>query len=72
MQNIIDNLVFPAPKPGYTEKTFPGQLIFIPKFRDYKTAKKNDFKMNEEKPAEGEKENLLLKEKAKSALLSKN
>ena len=35
MYNFIDNLIFPAPRPGYTTDTLSGKIIFIPKFKDY-------------------------------------
>ena len=36
MQKLIDNLIFPAPRPpGYNESNFPDKLIYIPKKEDY-------------------------------------
>ena len=35
MYSFVDNLIFPAPKPGYSAESFEGKLIFIPKFKDY-------------------------------------
>ena len=37
MYSLIDNLVFPAPKPTYTHEELKDQIIYIPKFRDYNT-----------------------------------
>ena len=35
MYKIIDNLIFPAPKAGYNESSYPEKLIYIPKQSDY-------------------------------------
>jgi predicted HAD superfamily hydrolase len=35
MYKIIDNLIFPAPKAGYNESSYPEKLIYIPKHSDY-------------------------------------
>ena len=35
MYKLIDNLIFPAPKAGYNESSYPEKLIYIPKQSDY-------------------------------------
>jgi hypothetical protein len=35
MYSLIDNLIFPAPKPGYSAESMSTELIYIPKFNDY-------------------------------------
>ena len=32
---MIDNLIFPAPRAGYNESSYPEKLIYIPKHKDY-------------------------------------
>ena len=34
MHRYIDNIIFPAPKSGYTEESLKGKIIFIPRFQD--------------------------------------
>ena len=44
MNQLINNLIFPAPKPaGYTHAEFQDRLIYIPKFKDL-----NQFSTNKE------------------------
>lgn len=35
MHSLIDNLIFPAPKPSYTTDNITGRIMFIPKFTAY-------------------------------------
>ena len=35
MYSLVDKLVFPAPKSGYSSESLKGRLIYIPKFKDY-------------------------------------
>ena len=35
MYNLVDNLIFPAPTPGYDPYKLKNRLIYIPKFKDY-------------------------------------
>lgn len=37
MYSIIDNLIFPSPKPSYTLESLRGKLIYVPKFDNYKS-----------------------------------
>jgi len=37
MYSIIDNLIFPSPKPSYSQESLAGKLIYVPKFENYKS-----------------------------------
>ena len=34
MEYIVESLIFPAPKSGYTHSMLKGELLYIPKFKD--------------------------------------
>lgn len=48
MYSLVDKLIFPAPRSGYTSESLQGHLIYIPKFKGH-YFQKNDKQWEEEK-----------------------